>query len=436
MLVAGKDIDIEMCRRGMYCRNHREVVLKDHGFTAVCYCRDASIEQKQEQDRVLLHGDIYTTTDMDSICKSPYRLYDILSTSDGNYAFACINTNANGSRSGSSIAFARDPLGSRPLYYDYDNSSIVVASDRRVLCNYLEVEPGVLYVFNSDSSEIERIRFSPLEYKPCTDAVDVSSAVEHTRYLIMKSIARRLARSSKMVVGVSGIDSIILAVLSTKHALNNVIPVTVCTKGSYDEMNAKYIRERTGLDIHLLILDEQDILNILDDLSTLNIDIDFTSVMDLSIACVVYALSEFARDNGMDTLMLGQLADELFGGYARYMRYASIHGLDLNTILFNDVKSAMHDLCRDDSIASSMLVDLVLPYASTELVSYVVNLPAKFKVDMRQGTRKLLLRMVAESIGIAHDVAYKEKKAMQFSTGIFKLVKRLVAGKGNCVRHT
>ncbi len=422
-ILTNKDIDLELCRRMMGNRydkgsgRRREFVFKKDGFTALCYCKYVQIPEGQARIIILLNGDIYYNS---SNVHSLHDLHGMLARSDGNYALTWIDTNDG------VIAFARDPLGSKPLYYKHDGSNITIASDRRVLNTCVEVEPGTLYIFRLGLG-MEKIRFSPIEYKPYVD-VSMDDAIEHTRHLISTSLIRRLSGRSRIVVGVSGIDSIILAMLSN-HILD-VIPVTVCTKGSYDEMNARYIQEVTGLRTHILMLEEQDILKILNDISTLEIDIDFASTMDVSIACIVYALARFARDNGADALMLGQLADELFGGYARYLRYdcrssnSSIHN-DLNMILFNDLKKASHDLCRDESIASSMLVDLLLPYASVELARYVVNLPAEFKVDVVHGVRKLLLRKVAESIGIAHEIAYREKKAMQFSTGVFKMVKRL-----------
>ncbi|MEM0367322.1 MAG: asparagine synthase-related protein [Candidatus Nitrosocaldus sp.] len=437
-VLTNKDIDLELCRRiiGNRYRSSREFVFKEDGFTALCYCKHPTPEEYGKV--ILLNGDIYGSNSADSVCSS-HNLHDTLALSDGNYTLVCIDMNDD-DNDGGVIAFARDPLGSKPFYYEHNGSSVTVASDRRVLNTYLEVEPGALYVFRPGRRGMERIRFSPIEYKPyVADVVSMDDAIKHVRNILSTSLKRRLSGRAGVVVGVSGIDSIILAVLS-EQILDDVIPVTVCTKGSYDEMNARYIQEITGLSIHTLMLDEQDILNIIDDISTLGIDLDLANAMDVSISCIIYALARFARDNGVDALMLGQLADELFGGYARYLRYASsnsdnnnnsssssIHGLDgLNMMLFNDVKRASHDLCRDESIASSMLIDLILPYASAELAAYVVNLPAIFKVDVVKGVRKLLLRKVAESIGVAHEVAYREKKAMQFSTGIFKIVKRII----------
>ncbi|MCS7140680.1 MAG: asparagine synthase-related protein [Candidatus Nitrosocaldus sp.] len=413
-------LDVEKCRRLMGYSKYSEVVLHEHGFTVLCYCRDTP--SSRGGFRMLISGEVYPNTSnirTDSLCGSVHNLHDMLH-GDGNYALACIYTDSR-----ASIAFARDPLGSRPLYYQHDSNGVVVASDRRVLDDGLEVEPGTLYVF--EHSNMESTRFSPLVYEPYTamDTMYMDGVIERTRHLIIRSLRLRLAGRSRVVAGVSGIDSIILALLSER--ISSVVPVTVCTRGSYDEINANYIRDRTGLDIHVVVLDEGEILTILDELYSLNIDLDFTDAMDLSIACVVYALARFARDDGADAIMLGQLADELFGGYARYMRHASIYGLDsLNLMLFNDVKNARHDLCRDVGVASSMMVDVVLPYASTDLASYVTNLPAELKVDIKHGVRKLLLRRVAESMGLAGDVVYREKKAMQFSTGIFRIVKGLL----------
>ncbi len=425
-ILSNKDVDLELCRRiiGNRYRGSREFIFREDGFTSLCYCKHPPDGITEEQNRVILNGDIYDSSGLSTYSLHQLsNLHSTLAVSDGNYALACIDINGD-----VNVAFTRDPLGSKPLYYEYDGSSITVASDRRVLSTYLEVEPGVLYLFGKMG--MDRIRFSPIEYKPYVNA-DMDDAIEYTRHLLLTSLKRRLCNRSKVVVGVSGIDSMILAILSEQIS-DHVIPVTVCTKGSYDEINSRYMREMTGLDINTLMLDEQDIQNILNDISTLSIDLNFTSMMDVSIACIVYALARFARDNGIDTLILGQLADELFGGYARYLRYArSINTLDdLNMVLFNDIKRARYDLCRDESIASSMLIDLVLPYASVELAAYVVNLPVAFKIDVMKGIRKLLLREVAERIGIAHEVAYREKKAMQFSTGIFKIVKRVVRGYG------
>lgn len=420
-----RGVDLGLWRIMGY-RGCGESVLEKHGFRALC-CRGCSVEQGgMDVPLLLLHGSIYYhhSTYANDCLDSLHRLHDMLMVSDGNYALVYISKDGT-------VAFARDPLGSRPLYYEHDGSyGITIASDKRVLNRYIEVEPGILYVKKPDAEEVEGIWFSPLVYTPGTQP-DIRHAIEHTRDLLMRSIARRLHGRRRAVLGLSGIDSMVLAVLAG-YALDEVIPVTVCTKGSYDEMNARYLKEMTGLNINTMILDESDVLNTLDDLVRLNVDLDFTNAMDVSISCVIYALARFARDNRIDTLILGQLADELFGGYARYMRCSM---QDLNMILLNDLRRASHDLCRDESIASSMHVDLALPYASTELASYVINLPAEFKVDAVHGVRKLLLRQIAESIGIAHDVAYREKKAMQYSSGIFKTVKRLIRAERTGIRR-
>ncbi|MGH9923718.1 MAG: asparagine synthase-related protein, partial [Nitrososphaerales archaeon] len=68
---------------------------------------------------------------------------------------------------------------------------------------------------------------------------------------------------------------------------------------------------------------------------------------------------------------------------------------------------------------------LLLPYAAFDLVKYVVNLPVNLKLDSKTGERKIILREVAKTLGIDDELASREKRAMQFSSGIYKIVSKL-----------
>ncbi|HLE34339.1 MAG TPA: asparagine synthase-related protein, partial [Nitrososphaerales archaeon] len=59
------------------------------------------------------------------------------------------------------------------------------------------------------------------------------------------------------------------------------------------------------------------------------------------------------------------------------------------------------------------------------LVKYVVNLPVNLKLDSKTGARKIILREAAKTFGIDDELAGREKRAMQFSTGIYKIVSKL-----------
>ncbi len=333
---------------------------------------------------------------------------------NGNYAYAQIN-NAQ-----QSIIFSRDPLGCKPLYYDYSKDGISITSDKRVLTNPKIVEPGVMYTYSLTSNELRKHELCKLSLDSSITTVSINKAVEDVAALLDSIVYAICRLSDNVAVGLSGVDSMVIASIAARYT--DVTAITVCMKDSYDYEYTKV----NGFKHYMLVIDEQDVIKTLDSLTML--DIDLTNAMDASIACIVHILARYARDKGLRVLMLGQLADELFAGYARYLRYNK-HNHDtsmLSKILFNDVINAEKDLIRDD-YASCSYTMLALPYAVYSLAQYVINTPVEFKIA--QGVMKLLLRKVAEKIGIDKGIAYKEKKAIQFSSGIYKVVKKMIKDK-------
>jgi asparagine synthase (glutamine-hydrolysing) len=323
---------------------------------------------------------------------------------NGNYAYVKINSMQK------SIIFARDPLGCKPLYYDYSRKGISIASDKRVLTDPKIVEPGIMYTYSLTSNSLRKHELCKLSFNPIT-SVSIDKVVEDLTALLDSIVYAICRLNGKVAVGLSGIDSMVIASIASRYA--DVTAVTVCMKDSYDYKHTKI----NSLNHEMLVINEKDVLDALNSLSTL--DIDLTNAMDASIASIVHILARYARSKGLRTLMLGQLADELFAGYARYLRYCN-H--DVSKMLFNDVINAEKDLLRDDNASCSYTM-LALPYAVYSLAQYAVNIPAEFKIT--QGIRKLVLRKVAEKIGIDKSLAYKEKKALQFSSGVYKVVKRI-----------
>ncbi len=321
---------------------------------------------------------------------------------NGNYAYIHIDE-AKGV-----IRFARDPLGCKPLYYEHSNG-ISIASDKRVLADAKSVEPGIAYTYSLASNTLVKDTICRLRLNPSYTSIDDAVKILHE---LLDSVIHAICRiDGKVAVGLSGIDSIIVAEIASRYA--DVNAVTVCMKGSYDY---KHSSIKHGFKHDLLVIDEHDIVKALKSLALLDIE---RNAMDMSIACVVHILARYARDNGLKVLMLGQLADELFGGYVRYLNYDPSM---LNTILFNDVINAERDLLRDDAASCSYAI-LALPYAVYSIAQYAVNIPAEFKVS--QGIRKLVLRKVAEQIGIDNYLTYMEKKAMQYSSGVYKVISKI-----------
>ena len=148
------------------------------------------------------------------------------------------------------------------------------------------------------------------------------------------------------------------------------------------------------------------------------------NIMNLSIGLGINLLANITAESNIDILFLGQLADEQFGGYARYPRILSEEGEnELKESLKKDTLNAYRkDFPRDEK-AYSPHVEASLPYAQTDLINYSLQVPINLKINLVKDIRKVVLREAALKAGMPEDIAYRPKKAMQYSSGLQKFVK-------------
>ena len=246
------------------------------------------------------YGSITFSREIKKLCKT-------LSETDGTYALAIPDDD--------SIIFARDALGTKPLYYAGDHNKFLLATDPNalVMLGYKAncAVPG--FVYRASVKKIERTRFSPIKYG--TKTYDLREAVDTTTSLLTESIKRRIG-NNKVVLGFGGgIDSTILAKLAVG---NDILAVTVCTNDSLDHKLGKESADMLDVKHETVLVDEKTVHNSIRDLQQA---MQFKNALHASIACIVHILAKHTKEKKMDALLLGQLADELFGGYARYLKY-------------------------------------------------------------------------------------------------------------------
>jgi asparagine synthase (glutamine-hydrolysing) len=129
---------------------------------------------------------------------------------------------------------------------------------------------------------------------------------------------------------------------------------------------------------------------------------------------------------GLRYVAAGQLSDELFGGYGRFEDIALRDGTDdLGREMFHSVVAASaKDFDPGDKLAVAAGLELCCPFAYLPLVEYVLKLPSSLRVNLADGkvTRKYILRRLAAHLSLPQNVVDKPKKAVQYSSGVQKVL--------------
>jgi asparagine synthase (glutamine-hydrolysing) len=221
-------------------------------------------------------------------------------------------------------------------------------------------------------------------------------------------------RSDQGVTALSGgVDSTLVAQLARREC------VAVGLADSHDLLQARRAADALSLSCTCVTITPGEIA------SALPIVIGAIPTKDpvnTSIALTQYFVARFAGEQGYQRILTGQGADELFGGYSRYLETPT-----LAEDLERDFIGLEQQADRDQAIASLHGTYQSMPYMDVRVVRAARAIPADEKVQ--GGRRKVPLRQVAER-HIPPEFAWYEKKAMQYGSGVWKVLQKLARKNG------
>ncbi len=325
------------------------------------------------------------------------------------------------------IAAGRDPIGVQPLYYGENRDIAAFATNRTALWrlgieNPSSFPPGTLAFADKDG-----FKFKPVKTLTYTEPkqVTLDQAAETLQALLTESIERRVHGLKEVAVAFSGgLDSSIIAYLAAKQGIKvNLLHVSMENEPETEEAIAA--AEALNLPMQVDLYKDSDVEAALPKVVEL---IEEADPVKTSIGVPFYWAAEQATQAKHKVMLAGQGADELFGGYQRYVNECVKEGSEkVRRTMFDDVVNIhVSNLERDLKITGSFDVELRLPFASYQLAEFALGLPLECKIENKPDTlRKLVLRKVAQNIGMPASIADKPKKAVQYSTGINDAVKRI-----------
>ena len=332
---------------------------------------------------------------------------------DGDYAF--------GVWDGENLAIARDPLGVKPLFYAENDNLKGFASTRQSL-----KDAGLTDI---KTLKPEHILYNWQDISPAQPIYEkiFEGDVDKIDKFLRLSLVKRVDGLREVgVIFSGGVDSSYLALLLKEISQNIPLKVTlyaVGVEGSKDVEAA--IKASKSINLPLKICEVTEDL-IRDALPEVVKAIGDDNLMKVGVGLTTYFATEMVARDGIKVAISGQGADELFGGYKRYLK-SFVDGT-LNYDLREDISNMYHvNLERDDACSMLNSVELRLPFLDEKLVELALNIPDNKKiVSMHDDMRKSFLRKLAFEDGLDYEIAYRPKKAAQYGTGIDKILRKKI----------
>lgn len=370
-----------------------------------------------------VYSPIPKTSIMDQFAKQPLHcetaLQTLIEQADGDYAFWLLKEGW--------VAAGRDPIGVQPLYYGENKDIAAFATNRSALWKLGIEDPKSFPPGNLGFANREGFKFKPVKTLTYSEPKPVSTqdAAKTLQALLEESIRRRVQGTEKVAVAFSGgLDSSVVAFLANKLGVK-VTLLHVSLENQAETEQAISAAEALDLPLQIHLFKDSDVESTLPRVVGL---IEEADPVKASIGIPFFWVAEKAVEEGFKIMLAGQGADELFGGYQRYVNMYCKDGAEkVRQAMFMDVVNIYEsNLERDLKITGFFDLELRLPFGSFILAEFAQSLPVECKLEPKADTlRKLLLRSTALNMGVPATIANKPKKAVQYSTGINDAVKRI-----------
>lgn len=233
---------------------------------------------------------------------------------------------------------------------------------------------------------------------------------------------KQVLKNTPIGVFVSGgIDSSIIATLVSKN-FKDITLISLITNHSKDKPYVESLAKFLKKPLVFAKADKEKINKIKPKIEKILKEEKIEPIkVHLPIATSFYFLCQKANELNIKHVFTGQGSDILFAGYHKYK---NIPIEKLNEEIKKDLKLLEIDKKRDNALAKIFGIKLYNPYLENEFVELALKIPAEEKVKIVKENRveKWISRKVGEKLGLPKEIVWRPKKAIQYSTGVSKLI--------------
>lgn len=319
----------------------------------------------------------------------------------------------------------RGKLCFKPLYYAFSNGVFAVSSEKKGLWAIGMVNARLVpagWMVRVGRWGVKHLVVDTLD-PPRVQAWETGLGVANQ---IVRSVERCVKKFDRVGILFSGgLDSSIIA-----KVVADRVPTTLFTVSINGEREDLEKAESVACELEadffpiFVSLDEFEV-----DLGHILYTAETSNLLDLGVATPIYYASKEAGRRGFQAVLLGQGADELYGGYYRYSNIFERFGDYgvLGVMLFHDLVKLFSDVVRDEIVVAAHGLEACFPYLDPEHVCFAMNIDPRLKVGEE---RKIILRKAAQTLGVPEKAVERGKKAVQYGSGSHKAIKQLAKKHG------
>jgi asparagine synthase (glutamine-hydrolysing) len=342
---------------------------------------------------------------------------DAFAKLDGNFSAAIVRKNEE-------VILVRDHVGAIPIFYGRVNDTFYFATEMKALTAHIQFGIEELPPGHMVSSHKGLSRFKA--YTPQIPEIpeNVDTAARMLRELLIEAVEKRMPGSDAVSLS-GGLDSSIIAAIAKQFNPDiKLFTVSVESNPGPDLENAKLMRDYLDLEHIIYTISDADIENVIGDCVWYLESFDEDCISGILSN---YYASKIVKEY-TNTVLVGEGADELFGGYRMVLKSPKVKDEEHREHLAKKLLAVSYNtaLRRLDRGWMANGVDYRIPYLDKKLVDFSQNIPMKWKIHGQKQVEKFILRLAFEDM-LPEKIAKREKLRFAMGTGMDDVMDTLIS---------
>ena len=372
---------------------------------------------------ILFTGAIYNgnqngTSDV-QIVKKYYEKYgeDAFSRLDGMFTCAIVEKDEE-------VILVRDHVGAVPVFYGFNNDNFYFCTEMKGLKDHVqfdiaELPPG--RIFSSKKGLKEFKAYTP-------EIPDIPETLPEAAKIVRELLIEAVEKRMEGVEGISlsgGLDSSIIAVIAKEfNPKLKLFTGSVKSAQGPDLENAKLMADFLGLEHFIYEITDDDIKTFISDAVWYLESFDEDCISGILSN---YYVSRLVKEH-TSSIMVGEGADELFGGYRLVLKNPKVKSEEQRERLAKKLLEIAYNtaLRRLDRGWMANAVDYRAPFLDKKVVDFSQKVPMKWKIYGENQIEKFVLREAFRDL-LPEKIANREKLRFAMGTGMDDVMDRIVS---------